>query len=116
MTELAGQVTGSSSSVVSAAQVRPADLTAAQPYGQFAAATALALSIGRAATGNADAAACFAGAWVKSVFGRTAAGSLGSWGRDADEGLDMLRARPNATIGELEGYSDGFAKGVTACG
>ncbi|SDP30695.1 Predicted metalloprotease [Nakamurella panacisegetis] len=101
----------------SAAAATPsaADLAAAAPYGQFAAAAALALSIGRATKGTAVGAACFAGAWTASVFGHAADGALGSWGGDADEALNMLRARPDATIGELAGFADGFARGLAAC-
>ena len=110
---------GSAAAKTSAAaetSAAPADLAAAAPYGQFADAAALALSIGRVATGNAIGAACFTGAWTASVFGQATAGALGSWGGDADEALNMLRSRPAATIEELTGYADGFARGLSACG
>lgn len=94
----------------------PTDLVAAKPYGQFAQAAALALSVGRSVTGSSDFAACFTGAWTASVFGHAQVGALGSWGEDADEALDMLRARPTADFGELAAYADGFAKGWPACG
>lgn len=118
-----------------------ADLAAAAPYGQFAAATALALAVGRqwaagpgpagsgSATGVAPEtapapdnaqiaakAACFAGAWAASVYGNAAAGTLGAWPGDADEGLDLVRSRPGATFADAAGYADGFRTGVKACG
>lgn len=102
---------GSASSAAPSA----ADLTAAQPYGQFAEAATLALAAGRSATGSADGAACFTGAWTASVFGHAKTGALGSWGGDADEALNMLRARPAADFSELGAYADGFAKGWTGC-
>ena len=99
------------------ASVQPAaaDLAAAAPYGQFAAAAAAALAVGRSRTGTAVGAACFTGAWAASVFGTASPGALGSWAGDADEALDMLRARPAATFVELAGYADGFARGWGAC-
>jgi predicted metalloprotease len=99
------------------AATRPAqvDLTAAAPYGQFADAATLALATGRALTGTPEGAACFTGAWTASVFGHVPPGGLGSWAGDADEALDMLRARPAATFDELAGYADGFASGWSAC-
>ena len=101
----------------SAASSQPSalDLTAAQPYGQFAAAATVALSAGRSVTGSAIGAACFTGAWTGSVFGHQRAGALGSWGGDADEALNMLRARPSANLRELAAYADGFTKGWAAC-
>ena len=93
----------------------PADLATAAPYGQFAAATAVALATGRATTGQDTGAACFAGAWVASVFGRVADG-LGSWPGDADEALDLVRSRPNATFEQVAAYADGFHGGVGGCG
>ena len=96
-------------------QPTTADLGAAEPYGQFADAATVALAVGRSATGSADGAACFTGAWTGSVFGHAKAGALGSWGGDADEALNMLRARPGVDFGELEAYADGFAGGWSAC-
>jgi predicted metalloprotease len=93
-----------------------ADLTAAQPYGQFAAATAAALATGRAVTGTDTGAACFAGAWVASLFGKAEADQLGSWPGDADEALDLIRSRPGATFEQVAGYADGFRQGLGACG
>ena len=89
----------------------PADLAVAQPYGQFAAATAVALAAGREITGTDTGAACFAGAWVASVFGTTEAGQLGSWPGDADEALDLIRSRPGATFEQVAAYADGFHGG-----
>ena len=94
----------------------PADLTAAQPYGQFAAATTVALATGRAVTGTDTGAACIAGAWVASVFGTAAPGQLGSWPGDADEALDLIRSRPGATFEQVAGYADGFHSGAGGCG
>jgi predicted metalloprotease len=91
------------------------DLAAAAPYGQFADAAALALALGLSRTGTASGAACFTGAWAASVFGTAARGALGSWAGDADEALDMIRARPAATFAELSGYADGFTRGWPAC-
>lgn len=91
------------------------DHAAAGPFGQFAEAAALALAAGRAITSTPAGAACFTGAWTASVFGHAAPGALGSWAGDADEALDMLRARPAATFDELTGYADGFAGGWPAC-
>ncbi len=103
--------------VTSGSSVRPsaADLTAAAPYGQFAAAAAEALAVGRSRTGTPAGAACFTGAWAASVFGTAPRGALGSWAGDADEALDMIRARPAVTFAELTGYADGFARGWAAC-
>jgi len=102
------------------APARPAlaaadDLAAAQQYGQFAQAAALALAVGHRITASAAGAACFTGAWVQSVFGHVSAGTLGSWGGDADEALNMIRARPLVTFEELIAYADGFASGWSAC-
>ena len=91
------------------------DLAEARPYGQFADAATLALAMGRSLTGSPTGAACFTGAWAASVFGHARTGQLGSWAGDADEALDMLRARPTATFGELAAYADGFAGGWSAC-
>lgn len=113
-----------------------ADLAAAAPYGQFAAATALALAVGReraaaeSPAGPSDPsgtpgpsgpdidvrAACFAGAWAASVYGHAPAGTLGSWPGDADEGLDLVRSRPGATFADVAGYADGFRSGLASCG
>ena len=92
-----------------------ADLSAAQPYGQFAAATAAALAAGREITGTDSGAACFAGAWVGSVFGKTEPGQLGSWPGDADEALDLIRNRPAATFEQVAGFADGFHGGIAGC-
>jgi len=92
-----------------------ADHSAARPFGQFAQAAALALAAGRGVTSTPAGAACFTGAWAASVFGHAAPGALGSWAGDADEALDMLRTRPDATFDELTGFADGFARGWPAC-
>jgi predicted metalloprotease len=97
------------------ATAAPADLASAAPYGQFAEATALALTVGRQSYGSAAGAACFAGAWAASVFGDAPPGSLGSWPGDADEGLDLVRTRAGASFADAAGYADGFHQGVTAC-
>jgi predicted metalloprotease len=96
----------------------PADLRAAAPFGQFAQATALALAVGRdraQAGASATYPACFAGAWAASVYGHAAAGALGSWPGDADEGFDLVRSRPGATFSDAAGYADGFRAGLGAC-
>ncbi len=93
----------------------PADLAAAAPIGQFAAATAEALAVGRALTGTAVGAACFTGQWTASVFGKAGRGELGSWPGDADEGLDLIRSRPGAAFAELAAYADGFHHGFGSC-
>lgn len=93
----------------------PGDLRSAAPYGQFADGASLALAVGRSITGSSTGAACFTGAWTSGVFGRAPAGQLGSWAGDADEALNMLRARPEATFGELEAFADGFTMGWSAC-
>ncbi len=94
----------------------PADLVVAQPYGQFAAATAVALAAGQQIGGTDTGATCFAGAWVASVFGKTDPGQLGSWPGDADEALDLVRSRPGATFEQVAGFADGFHGGVGGCG
>lgn len=103
----------------------PVDLAAASSIGQFAAAAAVAQSAGRviaaaaSGTGAVDTAvvaACFTGAWAASVFGQVGVDELGSWPTDADEALDVIRSRPDATIDELAGYSDGFHQGWVGCG
>ena len=91
-----------------------ADLAVAQPYGQFAAATAVALATGREITGTDTGAACFAGAWVASVFGTTEAGQLGSWPGDADEALDLIRSRPGATFEQVAGLCRRIPRGSAA--
>ncbi len=103
------------------ASADPAALSAASPYGQFAQATVLALGVGRQQNAgvdvadNAAGAACFAGAWVASVYGHAKPGALGSWPGDADEGLNAVRSRPGATFADAAGYADGFHGGLTAC-
>ena len=84
------------------------DLATGTPYGQFAQAGSLALAVGGRLTGTAAGAACFLGAWTASVFGHSAAGALGGWAGDADEALNMLRARPEATFADLTGFAAGF--------
>ena len=90
------------------------DVTAA--HGQFAQATVLALTIGRQRSRTSTETACFAGAWVASVFGHAQPGSLGSWPGDADEGLAAVRAQPHVTFADLAAYADGFHGGRSACG
>lgn len=102
-------------STVAAGSPLPADLAAAGPYGQFAQAATVALAVGRAVTGNDVGATCFTGAWTASVFGTAPPGALGSWPGDADEAVDLLRARPTATFEELAGFADGFRSGFQAC-
>lgn len=99
------------------ATARPAagDLSVAASYGQFAAAATLAMAVGRSLGDTATGAACFTGAWARSVFGHAPGGQLGSWAGDADEALDMLRARTEATLAELEGFDDGFVHGWPSC-
>jgi predicted metalloprotease len=92
-----------------------ADLAAAQPYGQFAEAAATVFAIGRARYPGSTGAACFVGAWTATVFGTAPAGGLGSWPGDADEAMDLIRARPGATFADLTGYADGFDHGLTVC-
>ncbi len=91
------------------------EVTAAQPYGQFALAAVVARSTGVAAFGNDQGATCFTGAWTASVFGKADVGALGSWAGDADEALDYVRARPGATFTSVVAFSDGFAQGIRAC-
>ena len=91
-------------------------LDATAPHGQFAQATVLALTVGRQLSRTSTGAACFAGAWVASVFGHAAAGALGSWPGDADEGLAAVRAQPHVTFDDLAAYADGFHGGRSACG
>jgi len=93
----------------------PADVAAARPFGQFARAATTALATGHSITGTPVGAACFTGAWAASVFGSVPSGSLGSWAGDADEALDLIRARPGADFDDLAGYADGFARGWSAC-
>jgi predicted metalloprotease len=111
----AAKLPAGKASGLSAAQPSAEDLAAAGEYGQFAAAAAEALAVGRTLTGTAAGAACFTGAWTASVFGSAGRGALGFWAGDADEALDMLRARPAATFAELTGFADGFARGWVAC-
>jgi predicted metalloprotease len=92
-----------------------AGLGLAAPIGQFAAATIVALSGGQAITGNRVGAACFTGAWTASVFGHAGVDELGSWPTDADEAMDLIRARPGAGFDELAGYARGFHQGLAAC-
>ncbi len=97
------------------AVVAEADLAVAAPFGQFAQAAALALAVGRLDKGTETGAACFAGAWVGSVFGHAAPGGLGSWPGDADEALDLVRSRSGATFDEVAAYADGFRIGLSSC-
>ena len=90
----------------------PADLELAAPLGQFAAASAVALAGGRAIrAGDKVFAACFTGAWAASVFGHAQVDELGSWPTDADEAMDLIRARPGVFFSELAGFADGFDRG-----
>lgn len=98
-----------------AAAPDPADVGRSATIGQFAAGAAVARATGLARTGNDVAAACFTGAWTGSVFGSAAPGRLGSWGGDADEALDLIRARPGAAFAELAAFDDGFHGGRAAC-
>lgn len=91
------------------------DLQHARPFGQFAVAAAQAMATGRLVTGSDTYAACFTGAWTASVFGKAPIAALGSWAGDADEALDFLRSRPEATIEQLAAYTDGFSGGLRAC-
>lgn len=91
-------------------------LDTAASHGQMAQATVLALIVGRQLSGTAVGAACFAGAWVASVFGHAKPGALGSWPGDADEGLSAVRVQPHVTFDDLAAYADGFHRGRDACG
>jgi predicted metalloprotease len=93
----------------------PSDLALAAPLGQFAAASAVALAAGQQLTGNRVGAACFTGAWTASVFGKAGADELGSWPTDADEAMDLIRARPRVGFDELAGFAAGFHGGLPAC-
>ncbi len=93
----------------------PADLALAAPLGQFAAASAVALAAGQELTGDRVGAACFTGAWTASVFGKAGADELGSWPTDADEAMDLIRARPGVGFDELVGFAAGFHGGLPAC-
>lgn len=98
-----------------AAAPDPGDVERSATIGQFAVGAAVARATGLAMTGDDAAAACFTGAWTASVFGSAAAGSLGSWGGDADEALDLVRSRPGASFAELAAFADGFHGGRAAC-
>ena len=98
-----------------AAAPDPADLDRSAGIGQFAAGAAVARATGRALTGDDAGAACFTGAWTAAVFGSAAPGTLGSWGGDADEALDLIRSRPGAAFAELAAFADGFHGGRGAC-
>jgi predicted metalloprotease len=113
VTEFAGQL----GHPLPAITPEPADLELAAALGQFAAASAVALAAGRAVSGGDDAvgAACFTGAWAASVFGHAGVDELGSWPTDADEAMDLIRARPGVSFAELGGYADGFERGWAAC-
>jgi predicted metalloprotease len=84
------------------------------PHGQFAIASAVALTAAPAAD-DAPAAACFAGTWVRSVFGHAPHGELGSWPGDADEGLAAVLLAPHASFQSARGYINGFDSGSAAC-
>ena len=93
----------------------PVALALAAPLGQFAAGSTIALSAGLEITGSRVGAACFAGAWTASVFGKVGVDELGSWPTDADEALDLIRSRPGVGFDELAGYAAGFHHGLPAC-
>jgi hypothetical protein len=97
------------------AEPDPTDVDRAGPIGQFAVASTVALATGRAATGTDVGATCFTGAWVASAFGRAGVDELGSWPTDADEAMDLIRARPSVTFDELAAYAKGFHQGPAAC-
>ncbi len=78
------------------------DVEVAATIGQFGLGAAVVL-----AAPGAD--ACDVGRWTASVYGTGPAGSLGSWVGDVDEGLDLIRYRPQATFADLTGFIDGFA-------
>ena len=50
------------------------------------------------------------------MHGHAGVDELGSWPTDADEALDLIRARPGAGFDELAGFADGFHQGWGACG
>ena len=75
----------------------------------------MALATGRAISGTDVGATCFTGAWIASVFGRAGVDELGSWPTDADEAMDLIRARPGVTFGQLASYARGFHQGLAAC-
>ncbi len=116
-TSVSDFVAAQNAPIGSGAVVTPesAGLGLAAPIGQFAAATTVALSAGQAITGNRVGAACFTGAWTASVFGKAGVDELGSWPTDADEAMDLIRARPDAGFDELAGYARGFHLGLPAC-
>lgn len=90
----------------------PALWHSAAVHGDFAQATAVAL----ANAGNDPVAgACFAGSWVRSVFGHAGPGTLGSHPGDADEGLAAVLLAPGASFESAAGYIDGFQRGESAC-
>lgn len=91
------------------------DVQAARPFGQYAIAATEAMSLGRTLTNNDTSAACFTGAWTRSLFGTSPRHTLGSWVGDPDEALDFLRTRPAATIEQLAAFADGFSAGWPGC-
>lgn len=93
----------------------PADLDAARPFGQFAAAAAAALATGHAVTGSDIGAACFAGAWTAAVTSAPTTGGLGAWAGDPDEALDLVRSRPGATTDQLVAFAAGWQRGPDGC-
>lgn len=103
-------------STVPAARADSDLLDRTEPYGQVAQATVLAIAVGTDVTGSDVGAACFAGAWIGSIFGSAAPGELGSWPGDADEGLDAVRLSPGASFDSAAAYVDGFRHGRSVCG
>lgn len=95
--------------------VSPALLAAAAPHGQFAAATLAAAQFAADHGDGQEAAACFAGAWVRSVFGHAPTSALGGRPGDVDEGLAAVLLLPGDAFDAASGYADGFSRGAAAC-
>lgn len=97
-------------------------LDRAAPYGQFAQATVVALEIGGfrgSDPTSSTAAACFAGSWVRSVYGTAPADQLGGWPGDVDEGVFGLLSQRGASFDAILGYLDGLhgaAEAASVCG
>ena len=85
------------------------DVEAARVYGDFALAAATVLAAaGADGLGDRDA-GCLTGRWTAAVFGTAGPDQLGGRPTDADQALNLVRTRPEATIDSLFGFVDGFA-------
>ena len=92
-----------------AATPSTADAAAAHVYGDFALATAAVLTSAGKAGLDEVAAGCLTGRWVAAVYGTAGPDQLGGRAADADQALNFVRTRPDASADSMFAFVDGFA-------